>query len=103
MADGAANPYLAVATVLQAALLGVVDKLTLPRAEDLDGLEDVRATRHAPASLGRALDALEKDRRLVNAVGALLVEALLVMKRDEVKRLSGRSKEEIRDFYIPFI
>ena len=43
MADGAANPYLAVATVLQAALLGVADKLALPRAEDLDGLEDVRA------------------------------------------------------------
>jgi glutamine synthetase len=103
MADGAANPYLAVATVLQAALLGVADKLPLPRAEDLDGLEDVRATRHAPASLGRALDALEKDRRLADAVGALLVEALLVMKRDELKRLSGRSKEEIRDFYIPFI
>ena len=103
MADGAANPYLAVATVLQAALLGVADKLPLPRAEDLDGLEDVRAIRHAPASLGRALDALEKDRRLADAVGALLVEALLVMKRDEVKRLSGRSKEEIRDFYIPFI
>ena len=35
MADGAANPYLAVATVLQAALLGVVDKLTLPRARTL--------------------------------------------------------------------
>lgn len=29
--------------------------------------------------------------------------ALLVMKRDELKRLSGRSKEEIRDFYIPLI
>lgn len=103
MADCAANPYLAVATVLQAALLGVKAKLPLPRAEDLDGLEDVRATRHAPASLGRALDALDRDRQLVEAVGSLLVEAHLVIKRDEVKRLTGRSKEDIRDYYIPFI
>jgi hypothetical protein len=31
------------------------------------------------------------------------VEAHLVLKRDEVKRLNGRSKEDIRDYYIPFI
>ena len=74
-----------------------------PRAEDLDGLENVRAIRHAPASLRRALDALEKDKTLIAAIGPLLVEAHLVMKRDEVKRLNGRSKEDIRDYYIPFI
>ena len=103
MADSSANPYLAVATVLQAALSGVRAGLPLPRAEDLDGLENVRATRHAPASLRRALDALEKDKALVAAIGPLLVEAHLVLKRDEVKRLNGRSKEDIRDYYIPFI
>jgi glutamine synthetase len=103
MADSSANPYLAVATVLQAALLGVKARRPLPKAEDLDGLEDVRATRHAPASLSRALDALEQDRQLVEALGSLLIEAHLVIKRDEVKRLTGRSKEDIRDYYIPFI
>ena len=103
MADSSANPYLAVATVLQAAMLGVRAGLPLPKAEDLDGLENIRATRHAPASLTRALDALEKNRLLTDAIGSLLIEAHLVMKRDEVKRLAGRSKEDIRDYYIPFI
>ena len=103
MADSSANPYLAVATVLQVAMLGVTAGLPLPKAEDLDGLENIRATRHAPASLTRALDALEKNRLLTDAIGSLLIEAHLVMKRDEVKRLAGRSKEDIRDYYIPFI
>ena len=102
-ADSSANPYLAVATVLQAAMLGVKAELPLPKAEDLDGLENIRATRHAPPSLTRALDALEKNRLLTDAIGSLLIEAHLVMKRDEVKRLAGRSKEDIRDYYIPFI
>ena len=91
------------ASVLNAARLGVMDKLELPKPEDLDGLENVRARRHAPSSLSRALDALEKDRAFVEAMGSLMVEAHLVLKRDEVKRLSGRSKDEIRDYYIPFI
>ena len=41
--------------------------------------------------------------QLVEALGSLLIEAHLVIKRDEVKRLTGRSKEDIRDYYIPFI
>ena len=103
MADSSANPYLAVATVLHAALLGVKDNLPLCAPEDLDGMENVRATRHAPSSLSRALDALEKDKALVQAMGELMIEAHLVLKRDEIKRLTGRSKDEIRDYYIPFI
>lgn len=103
MADSSSNPYLAVATVLNAARLGVEHSLSLPKPEDLDGLENVRATRHAPSSLSRALDALEKDKALIQAMGPLMVEAHLVLKRDEVKRLNGRNKDEIRDYYIPFI
>ena len=103
MSDSSANPYIAVATVLQAALQGVKHKMPLPKPEDLDGLENIRATRHAPSSLTRALNALEKDRVLIEAIGPLLVEAHLVLKRDEVSRLAGSSKDDIRDFYIPFI
>ena len=57
--------------------------MLLPKPEDLDGLENIRATRHAPSSLTRALNALEKDRVLIDAIGVLLVEAHLVLKRDE--------------------
>ena len=103
MADGAANPYIAVATVLEAARLGVIDKLPPGKPDDLAGLEHVRAERHTPPSLLRALDQLEKDRRLIEALNPLLVEAFLVLKRDEAKRLKNGSIDAIRDYYLPFI
>ena len=103
MADAAANPYLAVAAVLRAAKLGIDDDCRLPAAEDLDGLENVRATRHVPSSLPRALDALDGDGPLRLRVGELLCDALIALKRDEAQRLSGKSVDEVRDFYLPFI
>ncbi|MDE2790250.1 MAG: glutamine synthetase family protein [Paracoccaceae bacterium] len=103
MADAAANPYLAVAAVLQAARLGIDNGYPLPPAEDLDGIENTRATRHVPSSLPRALDALGGDLPLRQRVGELLCDALIETKRDEAKRLSGKSVDEVRDFYLPFI
>ncbi len=103
MADAATNPYLAVAAVLHAARLGVEHGYDLPAPEDLDGLEQTRATRHVPSSLPRALDVLSKDEPLQQAVGDLLCTALIELKRDEAKRLSGKSVDEVRDYYMPFI
>lgn len=103
MADGGTNPYLATHAVLQASLLGVDNGYDLPKAEDLDGLENVRATRHVPANLSKSLDALEKDSALKAAVGDLLVDALVFLKRDEVKRLAGKTVDEVRDYYLPFV
>ena len=89
--------------MLQASLLGVDNGYELPKAEDLDGLENVRATRHVPANLSKSLDALEKDSALKAAVGDLLVDALVFLKRDEVKRLAGKTVDEVRDYYLPFV
>lgn len=103
MADCATNPYIAVASVLQAALLGVEGNLKLQPAEDLDGLENVRETRHVPPSMDRALDALDADEVLRKAVGEELCDAILFLKRDEFKRLDGKSVDEVRNFYLPFV
>ena len=103
MADCATNPYIAVATVLQAALLGVDAELDLQPAEDLDGLENVRETRHVPPSLDRAMDALDADEVLRKAVGEELCDAILFLKRDEFKRLDGKSVDEVRNYYLPFV
>jgi len=103
MADCATNPYQAVATVLQAARLGYVNKLPLQPAEDLDGWENVREKRHVPAGLDKSLDALDQDVELRKAIGELYCDALLYLKRDEFKRLIGKSVDEVRDFYLPFI
>lgn len=103
MADCATNPYLAVAAVLQAAHLGLAGALALPAAEDLDGLENTRATRHVPSGLAKAMDALDADTALRAAVGSEICDAVLYLKRDEVQRLAGKSVDEVRDFYLPFI
>ena len=98
-----ANPYVAVATVLEAARLGVIDRLGPGSPEDLDGIEHVRAERHTPPTLTRTLDMLEKDRRLIEALNSLLVEAFLVLKRDEAKQLKNGHIDQIRDYYLPFL
>lgn len=103
MADCATNPYQAVTAVLQAAKLGVEGKMELQPAEDLDGLENVRETRHVPSALDKSLEALDQDKSLRMAVGELYCDALLYLKRDEFQRLEGKSVDEIRNYYLPFI
>ena len=103
MADCATNPYLAVCSVLQAALLGVEQGYDLPAAEDLDGLENVRATRHVPSALDKALAALDADRVLRDAVGTEICDALIFLKQDEWKRLKDKSVDAVRDYYLPFV
>jgi len=103
MADCASSPYQAITTVLQAAKLGFENKLKLQAAEDLDGVEHVREKRHVPAGLDKALDALDKDVTLRKAVGELYCDAFLYIKRDEFTRLQGKSVDEVRDYYLPFV
>ena len=88
---------------IAARLLGRLARGAGVEAEDLDGLENVRATRHVPSSLAKALDALDADKDLRKAVGDLLCEAQLVLKRDEANRLADKSVDDIRDYYLPFI
>ena len=103
MADCATNPYQAVNVVLTAAKLGFEQQLALQAAEDLDGLENVRETRHVPSSLEKALDALDRDTKLRKSVGDLYCNALTYLKQDEIIRLNGKSTDEVRDFYLPFV
>jgi glutamine synthetase len=103
VADCAASPYVIVATVLQAAKLGYVNGYALPPAETGDGLETVNTDRHIAASLGESLDLLEKDDALVDAVGRLLVENFVAVKRAEIEEVKGKSKAEIFDYYAPFL
>lgn len=100
MGDGAANPYTLVAAVLQAARLGVQHGYELPPMETGDGLTGQDATVGVPETLGAALDALEADAALVQAVGAELVANHVFMKRDEIGKTAGRDALGARDFYI---
>lgn len=83
MADGAANPYTATAAVLQAARLGVADKLARPEPEKGDGMDSINTDRRCAADLGAALKDLQADQQLVDAVGADLIANLVGLKQLE--------------------
>jgi len=103
MADVTANPYTAAATVLQAARLGVVNRLPLPPAETGDCFEKQDATVQTPASLAEALKELAADTELTNAVGQDLVENLIFMKTDEIAKTKDLKGDALRDWYIHYV
>jgi glutamine synthetase len=102
LSDGAANPYHAVAAVLHAARFGIVDQLEPPPAETSEGLGPPATDEHAPCDLAQALDALESDQRLVDAIGTEVVGNLIGIKRAEWQRFAGAVTDwELRE-YLPF-
>jgi glutamine synthetase len=86
--DGSANPYLATAATLFAGLHGVREKLPLepPVGGDAYTLSEDRAGGALPATLEEALNALEADDVLREAMGAEIVDTFLAMKRFEAER-----------------
>lgn len=103
MPDGAANPYLATACVLQAARLGVANGLVPQPAEDQDCLTSQSATRHVPANLSLALDALEADTALVEALGPEFVAQFVAVKRGEWEKFSAAVTDWELKTYLPFL
>ncbi|MGH2716099.1 MAG: glutamine synthetase family protein [Thermoleophilaceae bacterium] len=88
VADGAANPYLAIAAVLAAGAHGVRESLIPPPPVDGDAY---RADRELigpalPTSLDAALEALECDTVLHRTLGPPIVETFLAVKRFEIER-----------------
>jgi glutamine synthetase len=106
--DAAANPYLAAAAILHAARLGVEHGTELPPPQPVaaDPNTDVRI----PANLSEALDELEADTELVDAIGREVVEAFVILKRAEWERYlasgadadtTGVTEWELA-YYLPF-
>lgn len=113
MGDGAANPYLTTAAVLQAARIGYVNKMTPPPYEELDCMESQSTDRHTADSLVEACDLLEADTEFVDAFGREAVEQLIAIKRFEWEKYTeacpswediGKSVTQWElDFYQPFL
>jgi glutamine synthetase len=87
--DSSANPYLALGAFIYAGLDGIRSKIDPGEALNVDPAtlsETERAERGAhrlPASLAAALDALEADQLLMEALGPLRSTAYLAVKRSE--------------------
>ncbi len=103
MADGAANPYLATATVLQAARLGVVNKYELSAAETGDCLQGQDAVDGVGATLGEALDDLIADTDLVQAVGETLVRNLIAIKQAELAQIEKLFSQDKVNYYLDYV
>lgn len=103
MPDGAANPYLATAAVLQAARLGFVNRLTPPPPEEQDCLTSQSTSRHVPDNLSLALDALEADVALVQAIGPELVAQFVAVKRAEWSKFTAAVTDWELNTYLPFL
>jgi glutamine synthetase len=88
LADGSANVYLATAALLFAGLDGVKRELTPPAAVEglVYELPEEEQGEPIPLSLDAALDALEADATLRDAMGPALVETFLTIKRYELDR-----------------
>ena len=92
--DASANPYLASAAMIAAGLDGIDRKLSLPAAVDDDlfalslGQIQERGIALLPQDLGAALDALASDTVVSGALGPLLTEQFLQLKRQEFTAFS---------------
>jgi glutamine synthetase len=86
--DGAANPYLAIAATLAAGADGIRRELAPPPpvAGDAYHADPDIAGGPLPSTLDAALDALEQDAVLTDALGGPIVDTFLTVKRFEVQR-----------------
>lgn len=103
MADCTANPYIAVAAVLQAAMLGYTSRYSLQDQETRDCMERQDANIGVAIDLRRSMRDLDSDQELKKAVGEEMVANLIFMKNREFRKTKDLEGDELRDFYIHFI
>ena len=105
-ADAAANPYLALTGILIAGMDGLERELPCPESVEFDpfmlsGAElKERGITRLPQSLGEALDRLEQDPVITEALDSDLLECYLTMKRNEVAMFAGVDEAEVIARYV---
>lgn len=101
--DSAANPYLAVAAILAAAVDGVrrTAKPHEPVEVDPSRLSDQerarRGIRRLPADLGTALDLLDESEFFRGVFGDVLLDAYIAVRRHEADVYGGRPPQNVAD------
>lgn len=101
--DGSVNPHQAVATVLTAARLGYEKGYPLAEAETLDCIEKASTDVVCPPNLGLALESLEADTDLVQALSPAYVDGFLTVKRAEWDRFQRFTTNWEMAEYLPFL
>ena len=106
-ADAAANPYLAAAAVLHAARLGVEEQLDPPPVQEAGADPNTDVT--VPDTLEEALESLQADAKIVEAMGGWVVESFVTLKRAEWERYVAAGETSLSEvtpweleYYLPF-
>ena len=108
-ADASANPYLAFGALVAAGVDGIRQKLEPPAPLAVDPADMSEEERQAagaaryPQTLGDALDALEADQVLLEALGEPLARAYLAVRRSEVVAYAAQDDDfEFRNHFSKY-
>ena len=96
--DQAANPYLALGTVIAAGLAGIERQLTLPAEVTGNPATDLSPGQLAeplPRSLDQALAALRQSDVIAAAMGPMLYDAFTAVRAAEAEAFRGQDSETI--------
>ena len=106
-ADHSGNPYLALGALIASGLDGIKKRIDPGEAQEIDPgnysdeERQQRGIRRLPTSLDEALDELERDSVLTEALGPLLASSYIAVKRNEAAFFKEKSPEEeaLQHFY----
>ncbi|MDQ6660446.1 MAG: glutamine synthetase family protein [Chloroflexota bacterium] len=106
-ADHSGNPYLAIGAFIAAGLDGIKNQVDPGEPQEIDPgnysdeEREQRGIRRLPTSLDEALDELEHDTVLTEALGSLLAKSYIAVKRSEAAFFQQKSAEEeaLQHFY----
>jgi glutamine synthetase len=108
-ADASCNPYLAFGGLIAAGLDGIERGLPPPAPVDVDPAALTDAERDAagihryPTTLDEALDRLEADAVLMEALGDLLARSYLAVRRSEWSAYSSMPEsEQFRHHFLKY-
>jgi glutamine synthetase len=99
-ADHSGNPYLSMGALLAAGLDGIKNSIDPGEPQEIDPgnysdeEREQRGIRRLPTSLDEAVDELERDQVLLDALGPLLARSYIAVKRDESAFFKEKSAEE---------
>lgn len=99
-ADHSGNPYLSMGALMAAGLDGIKNSIDPGEPQEIDPgnysdeERERRGIRRLPTSLDEALDELERDQVLLDALGPLLASSYIAVKRDESAFFKEKTAEE---------
>jgi len=105
--DHSGNPYLAIGALLTAGLDGIKNNIDPGQPQEIDPgnysdeEREKLGIRRLPTSLDEALDELERDTVLMEALGPLLSSSYIAVKRNEAAFFKEKTAEEeaLQHFY----